>query len=113
MYLFAFFVSYLMHFLSEYFRMGHSEQVINCMETIMMYVIQESDDVHAELASCLLQNLTREAQVIPYLLFALTTNSYHLYLNSYPNFPGNSPSIFWTCREGSRPMQRQAQTSAS
>ncbi|RCV34391.1 hypothetical protein SETIT_7G156600v2 [Setaria italica] len=42
--------------------MGHSEQVTNCMETIMVYVIQESDDVHAELASCLLQNLTKEAQ---------------------------------------------------
>jgi hypothetical protein len=79
----------------------------------MMYVIQESDDVHAELASCLLQNLTQEAQEIPSLLFALTTNSYHLYLHYYPNFPGNSPSIFWTCREGTRPMQGQAQTSAS
>ncbi|CAN6235539.1 unnamed protein product [Urochloa humidicola] len=42
--------------------MRHSEQVINCMEVVMMYVIQESDDVHAELASCLLQNLTKEAQ---------------------------------------------------
>ncbi|KAL5650079.1 hypothetical protein ACJX0J_040888, partial [Zea mays] len=40
----------------------HSEQVTHCMEIIMMFVIQESDDVHAELASCLLQNLTREAQ---------------------------------------------------
>ncbi|CAL5026603.1 unnamed protein product [Urochloa decumbens] len=40
----------------------HSEQVINCMEVIMMYVIQESDDVHAEVASCLLQYLTKEAQ---------------------------------------------------
>ncbi|CAO2042879.1 unnamed protein product [Urochloa humidicola] len=40
----------------------HSEQVINCMEVIMMYVIQESDDVHAEVASCLLQYLRKEAQ---------------------------------------------------
>ncbi|XP_066360504.1 sister chromatid cohesion protein PDS5 homolog C-like [Miscanthus floridulus] len=40
----------------------HSEQVIHCMEIIMMFVIQESDDVHAELASCLLQNLKKEAQ---------------------------------------------------
>lgn len=39
-----------------------SEQVTHCMEIIMMFVIQESDDVHAELASCLLQNLTKEAQ---------------------------------------------------
>jgi len=40
----------------------HSEQVTHCMEIIMMFVIQESDDVHAELASFLLQNLTKEAQ---------------------------------------------------
>ncbi|CAD6263169.1 unnamed protein product [Miscanthus lutarioriparius] len=40
----------------------HSEQVTHCMEIIMLFVIQESDDVHAELASCLLQNLTKEAQ---------------------------------------------------
>ncbi|KAJ1271765.1 hypothetical protein BS78_06G150800 [Paspalum vaginatum] len=39
-----------------------SEQNIECMETIMTIVIQESDDIHAELASCLLQNLTKEAQ---------------------------------------------------
>ncbi|WVZ86296.1 hypothetical protein U9M48_033101 [Paspalum notatum var. saurae] len=39
-----------------------SEQNNECMETIMMFVIQESDDIHAELASCLLQNLTKEAQ---------------------------------------------------
>jgi len=37
------------------------------MEIIMMFVIQESDDAHAELASCLLQNLKKEAQVIPSL----------------------------------------------
>jgi hypothetical protein len=47
-----------------YFSTKHSEQVTHCMEIIMMFVIQESDDVHAELASFLLQNLTKEAQVI-------------------------------------------------
>ncbi|KAG0530542.1 hypothetical protein BDA96_05G195600 [Sorghum bicolor] len=40
----------------------HSEQVTRCMEIIMLFVIQESGDVHAELASCLLQNLKKETQ---------------------------------------------------
>ena len=54
-------------FFFVYFSTRHSEQVTHCMEIIMLFVIQESDDVHAELASCLLQNLTKVAQVIPSL----------------------------------------------
>jgi hypothetical protein len=50
-----------------YFSTRHSEQVTRCMEIIMLFVIQESGDVHAELASCLLQNLKKETQVIPSL----------------------------------------------
>jgi hypothetical protein len=63
-----FFISHLIcSFFFVYFSTRHSEQVTHCMEIIMLFVIQESDDVHAELASCLLQNLTKEAQVIPSL----------------------------------------------
>lgn len=38
----------------------HQENVTSSMETIMMYVIQESEAVHPDLASCLLQNLRKE-----------------------------------------------------
>ncbi|GJN02424.1 hypothetical protein PR202_ga19774 [Eleusine coracana subsp. coracana] len=41
---------------------NHSKSVIQCMETIFRVVIEESDDIHSELALCLLQNLTKEAQ---------------------------------------------------
>ncbi|KAL5647595.1 hypothetical protein ACJX0J_041950, partial [Zea mays] len=40
---------------------GHSEAVICCMETIIMrLVIEESEDVQPQIASCLLQNVRKE-----------------------------------------------------
>ncbi|KAM0859218.1 hypothetical protein ACQ4PT_047335 [Festuca glaucescens] len=42
---------------------AHQENVINSMETIMMYVIQESEPVHSDLASCLLRYLKKEKKV--------------------------------------------------
>ncbi|KAL6899604.1 hypothetical protein ACP4OV_006262 [Aristida adscensionis] len=39
---------------------GHTEAVISCMETIMKLVIEESEDVHPQIASCLLQNVRKE-----------------------------------------------------
>ncbi|TVU15334.1 hypothetical protein EJB05_38850 [Eragrostis curvula] len=41
---------------------NHSENVIEWMEHILMVIIEESDNVRADLASCLLQYLTKEAQ---------------------------------------------------
>lgn len=38
----------------------HQENVITSMETIMMFVIQESEPVHSDLASCLLRYLKKE-----------------------------------------------------
>ncbi|CAM0903948.1 unnamed protein product [Alopecurus aequalis] len=38
----------------------HEENVITSMETIMMFVIQESEPVHPDLASCLLRYLKKE-----------------------------------------------------
>ncbi|XP_062226089.1 sister chromatid cohesion protein PDS5 homolog C-like isoform X2 [Phragmites australis] len=42
--------------------LDHSENINCCMENIMVFVIEESDNVPPELASCLLQNLKKEAQ---------------------------------------------------
>lgn len=39
---------------------GHSEAVVSCMETIMKLVIEESEDVQPQIASCLLQNVRKE-----------------------------------------------------
>ncbi|KAG2659750.1 hypothetical protein PVAP13_1KG380000 [Panicum virgatum] len=39
---------------------GHSDTVISCMETIMRLVIEESEDVQPQIASCLLQNVRKE-----------------------------------------------------
>ncbi|CAL5057178.1 unnamed protein product [Urochloa decumbens] len=39
---------------------GHSDAVITCMETIMKLVIEESEDVEPQIASCLLQNVRKE-----------------------------------------------------
>ncbi|CAN6238628.1 unnamed protein product [Urochloa humidicola] len=39
---------------------GHSDAVISCMETIMKLVIEESEDVQPQIASCLLQNVRKE-----------------------------------------------------
>nr|CAB3447220.1 unnamed protein product [Digitaria exilis] len=39
---------------------GHSDAVISCMETIMRLVIEESEDVQPQIASCLLQNVRKE-----------------------------------------------------
>ncbi|XP_062184176.1 sister chromatid cohesion protein PDS5 homolog C-like isoform X2 [Phragmites australis] len=41
--------------------MNHSENIIYSVETIMIFLIQESDNVTPELALCLLQNLKKEA----------------------------------------------------
>ncbi|XP_062219621.1 sister chromatid cohesion protein PDS5 homolog C-like isoform X2 [Phragmites australis] len=38
----------------------HSEAVISCMETIMKLVIEESEDVQPQIASCLLENVRKE-----------------------------------------------------
>ncbi|XP_004953083.1 sister chromatid cohesion protein PDS5 homolog B isoform X1 [Setaria italica] len=38
----------------------HSNAVISCMETIMRLVIEESEDVQPQIASCLLQNVRKE-----------------------------------------------------
>ncbi|KAL6633992.1 hypothetical protein ACP70R_026663 [Stipagrostis hirtigluma subsp. patula] len=40
----------------------HPDTVISCIETIMKLVIEESEDVHPQLASCLLQNVRKENQ---------------------------------------------------
>nr|CAB3447221.1 unnamed protein product [Digitaria exilis] len=38
----------------------HPDSVISCMETIMRLVIEESEDVQPQIASCLLQNVRKE-----------------------------------------------------
>jgi hypothetical protein len=38
----------------------HSEAVISCMETIMKLVIEESENVQPQIASCLLENVKKE-----------------------------------------------------
>lgn len=54
---------------SIYFSMNDSGNVIKRIEAISSVVIEESDDIHSELASCVLQNLTKEAEVIPSICF--------------------------------------------
>ncbi|CAN6273460.1 unnamed protein product [Urochloa humidicola] len=39
---------------------GHPDAVVTCMETIMKLVIEESEDVQPQIASCLLQNVRKE-----------------------------------------------------
>jgi hypothetical protein len=80
-------LSHTIHFLSSiYFSKNHSKNVIESMEDILRVVIEEIDDIHVELASCLLRNLTKEAQVIFFepkaqvissLFFTLQYNLYH------------------------------------
>lgn len=53
----------VLNFSVSYFSSGHSEAVISCMETIMRLVIEESEDVQPQIASCLLQNVRKEEKV--------------------------------------------------
>ncbi|CAL4968273.1 unnamed protein product [Urochloa decumbens] len=39
---------------------GHPDAVLTCMETIMKLVIEESEDVQPQIASCLLENVRKE-----------------------------------------------------
>ncbi|TVT98488.1 hypothetical protein EJB05_56204 [Eragrostis curvula] len=48
----------------------HPEAVRSCMETIMKLVIEESEDVHEKLASCLLENVRKEKKESPSFLLA-------------------------------------------
>ncbi|GJM85511.1 hypothetical protein PR202_ga01968 [Eleusine coracana subsp. coracana] len=43
-----------------YYSPEHSEAVRSCMETIMKLVIEESEDVQPQIASCLLENVRKE-----------------------------------------------------
>jgi hypothetical protein len=68
------------------------------MEDILRVVIEEIDDIHAELASCLLRNLTKEAQVISSLFFTLNTIR-TIMIKFQVDFSGISPSILQACGE--------------
>ncbi|KAF8677851.1 hypothetical protein HU200_046443 [Digitaria exilis] len=48
------------NFSVSYFSSQHPDSVISCMETIMRLVIEESEDVQPQIASCLLQNVRKE-----------------------------------------------------
>jgi hypothetical protein len=59
----------VLNFTMSYFSSGHSEAVICCMETIIMrLVIEESEDVQPQIASCLLQNVRKEEKVSSLIL---------------------------------------------
>lgn len=63
----------VLNFTVSYFSSGHSEAVICCMETIMRLVIEESEDVQPQIASCLLQNVRKEEKVSS-LIFSHISN---------------------------------------
>ncbi|XP_066332031.1 sister chromatid cohesion protein PDS5 homolog C-like isoform X2 [Miscanthus floridulus] len=69
---------------------GHSEAVISCMETIMRLVIEESEDVQPQLASCLLQNVRKEEKE-----------------SSSPSFE-LAEKVIDTCREKLKPVFLQS-----
>jgi hypothetical protein len=75
------------------------------MEDILRVVIEEIDDIHAELASCLLRNLTKEAQVISSLFFTLNTIR-TIMIKFQVDFSGISPSILQACGEANLLVQR-------
>jgi hypothetical protein len=61
----------VLNFTVSYFSSGHSEAVICCMETIIMrLVIEESEDVQPQIASCLLQNVRKEEKVSSLIFFS-------------------------------------------
>ena len=64
----------VLNFSVSYFRSGHSDTVISCMETIMRLVIEESEDVQPQIASCLLQNVRKEEKVY---LYELSSHQQH------------------------------------
>jgi len=68
---------------------GHSEAVICCMETIMRLVIEESEDVQPQIASCLLQNVRKEEK------------------ESSPSFE-LAEKVIGTCREKLKPVFLQS-----
>ncbi|CAD6250332.1 unnamed protein product [Miscanthus lutarioriparius] len=69
---------------------GHSEAVISCMETIMRLVIEESEDVQPQIASCLLQNVRKEEKE-----------------SSSPSFE-LAEKVIDTCREKLKPVFLQS-----
>lgn len=69
---------------------GHSETVVSCMETIMRLVIEESEDVQPQLASCLLQNVRKEEKE-----------------SSSPSFE-LAEKVIGTCREKLKPVFLQS-----
>ncbi|AQK53560.1 uncharacterized protein [Zea mays] len=68
---------------------GHSEAIISCMETIMRLVIEESEDVQPQIASCLLQNVRKEEK------------------ESSPSFE-LAEKVIGTCREKLKPVFLQS-----
>ncbi|OAY65887.1 Sister chromatid cohesion protein PDS A [Ananas comosus] len=58
------------HFLNS-IRSNHPENVFSSMETIMTLVIEESEDISAELVSCLLESLKKESKEINPTAFRL------------------------------------------
>jgi hypothetical protein len=61
----------VLNFTVSYFSSGHSEAVICCMKTIIMrLVIEESEDVQPQIASCLLQNVRKEEKVSSLIFFS-------------------------------------------
>ncbi|PWZ24790.1 Sister chromatid cohesion protein PDS5 B-B [Zea mays] len=69
---------------------GHSEAVICCMETIMRLVIEESEDVQPQIASCLLQNVRKEEKESSSASFEL------------------AEKVIGTCREKLKPVFLQS-----
>ncbi|OEL27170.1 hypothetical protein BAE44_0011816 [Dichanthelium oligosanthes] len=69
---------------------GHSDAVISCMETIMRLVIEESEDVQPQIASCLLQNVRKEEKE-----------------SSSPSFE-LAEKVIGTCREKLKPVFLQS-----
>ncbi|OEL27161.1 hypothetical protein BAE44_0011818 [Dichanthelium oligosanthes] len=77
-------------FCVSYFSSGHSDAVISCMETIMRLVIEESEDVQPQIASCLLQNVRKEEKE-----------------SSSPSFE-LAEKVIGTCREKLKPVFLQS-----
>lgn len=109
------------NFSASYFSSEHPNDVISCMETIMRLVIEESEDVQPQIASCLLQNVRKEDKVFLSEFFSHQRHRFTFIawgkgwhgLIILILFLGIFFTFFWTCWEGNRRMPWKTEASLS
>lgn len=56
-------------------RVKHPDEVCKAIETIMTFMVQESDQIPSDLSMCLLSSVKKNGNVI-FILYDLTSSSY-------------------------------------